>query len=32
VEKGTDPPQEAPLKTEVDSGEQERKGQGESGS
>ena len=32
LEKGTDPPQEAPLKTEVESGEQERKGQGESGS
>jgi len=32
VEKGTDPPQEAPLRTEVESGEQERKGQGESGS
>ena len=32
VEKGTDPPQEAPLRTEAESGEQERKGQGESGS
>lgn len=32
LEKGTDPPQEAPLRTEVESGEQERKGQGESGS
>jgi hypothetical protein len=32
LEKGTDPPQEAPLRTEVESGEQERKGQEESGS
>jgi hypothetical protein len=32
LEKVADPPQEAPLKTEVESGEQERKGQGESGS
>jgi hypothetical protein len=32
LEKGTDPPQVAPLRTEVESGEQERKGQGESGS
>lgn len=32
LEKLTDPPQEAPLGSEVESGEQERKGQGESGS
>jgi hypothetical protein len=32
LEKVTDPPQEAPLKSEVGASEQERKGQGESGS